>query len=85
MNINQKIAEVERILDYVFVNELLCAEAIQMAAPVSALSINGRTHFVPANKRLSVLGDAIATSVLCKAWYSYRDENGTLAHESFLS
>ncbi|KAF2449677.1 hypothetical protein P171DRAFT_197645 [Karstenula rhodostoma CBS 690.94] len=80
MNADQKIAEVERILDYVFVNKLLCAEAIQMAAPMSPLSINGRIHSVDANKRLAILGDAVATSILCKAWFRGRDQNGRFAH-----
>jgi ribonuclease-3 len=85
MNVDPKIAEVERILKYVFVSKLLCAEAIQMAAPMSALSVNGRAQLVPENRRLAVLGDAIASSVLCKAWYSYRDQTGTFMQESSIS
>lgn len=80
MNTDSKIAEVERILDRPFVNKLLCAQAIQMAAPIVILTVNGQQHRVEANKRLAILGDAVATQVLCTLWFRNRDQSGMITH-----
>ncbi|KAJ4360667.1 uncharacterized protein N0V89_001233 [Didymosphaeria variabile] len=55
-----------------------------MAAPQSLLMINGQAHQVGANKRLAVLGDAVATQVLCEVWFNDRDQNGKFAHWWFV-
>lgn len=78
MNADQKIAEVERILEYNFNDKLLCAQALQMAAPLSVLSVNGSNRMVDINKRLAILGDAVAAQTLCRVWFATKNQFGTL-------
>ena len=76
MNVDKNIADAERILNYNFNDEVICAEALQMAAPLIPLCINGKMHSVNLNTRLAVQGDAGATAVLCEQWYAGRDKFG---------
>ena len=79
MSVDSKIAIVERIFAYVFTNKLICAQALQMASKTTILGINDVVHCVENNERLSVLGDAVADWVMCKAWFNSRDQNSRFA------
>ncbi|KAF2822694.1 hypothetical protein CC86DRAFT_330464, partial [Ophiobolus disseminans] len=54
---------------------MLAIEAVQMAAPRTAVFYNGCAG-VDNNKRLSILGNAILSKVLCAAWFQARDPTG---------
>ncbi|KAJ4357102.1 hypothetical protein N0V95_002758 [Ascochyta clinopodiicola] len=73
--VNAKALEVQQLTDYTFTNELLAAEAVQMAAPQIAV-VYGSFRGLPNNKRLSVLGNAVLTKVLCGLWFNARDSSG---------
>ena len=81
--------KVEGITSHDFTDKLLCAEAVQMAAPrVMAISPKA-VLMVENNKRLSVLGDAVLAQVLSGAWFKARDDRGKTeqlvgAYESLL-
>ncbi|KAF2177816.1 ribonuclease III [Zopfia rhizophila CBS 207.26] len=77
-NADQKIARAEQIFGHVFANKLLCAEAIQMAAPQALLAVAGAFHVIDNNKRLAVLGDIALAQALCKMWYQARNDEGKL-------
>jgi ribonuclease-3 len=68
--IDQKIFRAERILNYTFLNKALCAEALQMAAPLALLNFDGNLQRVYRNNRLAILGDATLAQTMCKMWYS---------------
>jgi ribonuclease-3 len=68
---------VEAIIGHVFANKMLCVEAVQMASPRAGFVRNGTMICgVSNNKRLSILGDAVLTKVLCAAWYGAQDGGG---------
>jgi ribonuclease-3 len=68
--------QIEAITGYTFNNKLLCAEAVQMAAPQVAVIFQGEFRALANNKDLAILGDAILAKVVCAAWYAARDTNG---------
>ncbi|KAF2874357.1 ribonuclease III domain-containing protein [Massariosphaeria phaeospora] len=78
MNANENIAMAEQILAYTFNDKLLCAEALQMAAPTTFLVVNNNFEGVKNNKRLAVLGDVALAQALCKMWYQATDGAGQL-------
>ena len=81
LNVDTKVAQVELLTDYTFTNKVLVAEAVQMAAPKVAVVYQSSFRGLPNNKRLSVLGDAVLTKVLCGHWFSARDWHGTIAFQ----
>jgi hypothetical protein len=68
--------KIEAITGHVFTSKLLCAEAVQMAAPQTMAIYSGGLQTVENNKRLAVLGDAVLAKVLCAAWFKARDNRG---------
>ncbi|KAF3045353.1 hypothetical protein E8E11_007882 [Didymella keratinophila] len=76
LNVDAKGAQVELLTGYTFTNKLLAAEAVQMAGPQVAVVYQSSFRGLPNNKRLSVLGDAVLTKVLCGHWFSARDRHG---------
>lgn len=76
LDVDATAAKVEHLTGYNFTDKLLAAEAVQMAAPQVAV-IHGSIRDLQNNKRLSVLGDAVLTKVLCGLWFSARDICGT--------
>ena len=64
INIDHKIAGVEKVFDYYFKNKIICAESVQMAAPEALLSIKGHEYSIAHNKRLELVGDRIMELVL---------------------
>ncbi|KAJ6200635.1 ribonuclease III domain-containing protein [Bipolaris maydis] len=76
INIDRKIAGVEKVFDYCFKNKIICAESVQMAAPEALLSIRGREYSIVHNRRLELVGDKIMGLVLSQRWYQVRNQNG---------
>lgn len=74
LKVNEKAAQVEQLTGYSFVNKMIAAEAVQMAAPHVA-ALYDSFHLLPNNKRLSVLGDAVLAKVLCDIWYKARESH----------
>ncbi|KAH7092422.1 hypothetical protein FB567DRAFT_517170 [Paraphoma chrysanthemicola] len=70
------VASVEEITSHTFSKPLLCAEAVQMASPRTAIIYNNAIRGLDNNKRLSILGDAVLAKVLCDAWFKARDDKG---------
>lgn len=75
LDVNAKATQLERLTGYSFTNKLLAAEAVQMAAPRIDV-IHGSLRGLPNNKRLSILGDAVLTKVLCGLWFRAFDNRG---------
>ena len=48
-----------------------------MAGPATVVIVNGNNHLIEANKRLAILGDAVASQILCKIWFESKDQFGT--------
>ncbi|EUC42797.1 hypothetical protein COCMIDRAFT_39208 [Bipolaris oryzae ATCC 44560] len=76
INIDRKIAGVEKVFDYYFKNKMICAESVQMAAPEVLLRIKGREYSIVHNRRLELVGDKIMGLVLSQKWYQVRNQNG---------
>lgn len=76
INIDHKIAGVEKVFDYYFKDKIICAESVQMAAPEALLSIKGHEYSIAHNKRLELVGDKIMDLVLSQRWYQVRNQNG---------
>jgi hypothetical protein len=68
-------AQIELLINHTFTDKLLAAEAVQMAAPNVAAISQSLFRELPNNKRLSVLGDAVQTKVLCGLWFNARGKN----------
>jgi hypothetical protein len=68
-------AQIELLTNHTFTDKLLAAEAVQMAAPNVAAISQSLFRELPNNKRLSVLGDAVLTKVLCGLWFNARGKN----------
>jgi len=83
LNVNASASSVEAIINYIFRDKLLCAEAVQMASPHTAVFHNG-IRGVDNNKRLSILGDAVLSKVACAAWFQARDSSGTYSNLSIV-
>jgi ribonuclease III len=66
----------EAMTAHTFSNKLLCAEAVQMAAPQVSIIFEGESRVLSNNKDLAILGDVTLTKVVCAAWYDARDKNG---------
>lgn len=77
-SIDQNIAHIEKICGYTWNNKLLCAEALNIAAPGEHFVIAGTLHRIDKNERLEFLGDSIMASVLAKICYNHHDSNGML-------
>ncbi|KAF2118211.1 ribonuclease III domain-containing protein [Lophiotrema nucula] len=77
-DVNSKIAQAEHILAYNFGDELLAAEAIQMAGPQAFLPVGSRFRTVNNNKRLAIFGDVALATALCKKWYKSQDNFGNI-------
>jgi ribonuclease-3 len=75
--IDTRIAQTERCINYSFANKLLCAEAIQMASAMECLPVNGTVHLVKKNRDLEAVGDTVIATILCAKWYNFQDERGT--------
>jgi ribonuclease-3 len=75
-NIEQKIAIIEQIIGYIYVDKVICLEALQMDMDAMYVSLGGIRHLVMKNKNLEAVGDAIIDAVLCKKWYEFRDSHG---------
>ncbi|OAL57368.1 hypothetical protein IQ07DRAFT_484764, partial [Pyrenochaeta sp. DS3sAY3a] len=69
-------SKVESIIGYIFTNKLLCAEAVQMAAPTVEVTFANTHLHLENNKRLAVLGDAVMARLLCEKWYEAGYANG---------
>lgn len=82
LDVNTKAAKVEQLTGYSFINKLLAAEAVQMAAPKVAIVYENPNRGVPNNKRLSILGNAILTKVLCGIWYEASGSRGKVMSSS---
>ncbi|EUC30791.1 hypothetical protein COCCADRAFT_102995 [Bipolaris zeicola 26-R-13] len=76
INIDRKIAGVEKAFDYYFKNKIICAESVQMAAPEALLIIKGHEYSIVHNRRLELVGDKIMDLVLSQRWYQVRNRNG---------
>ncbi|XP_014562645.1 hypothetical protein COCVIDRAFT_32697 [Bipolaris victoriae FI3] len=76
INIDRKIAGVEKVFDYYFKNKIICAESVQMAAPEALLIIKGHEYSIVHNRRLELVGDKIMDLVLSQRWYQVRNQNG---------
>jgi dsRNA-specific ribonuclease len=75
-NIEQKIATIEQIIGYNFVDKLICLESLQMDEDLISVPLGGTHHRVRKNKNLEAMGDAIIDAVLCRKWYQFRDSRG---------
>ncbi|KAF2124491.1 ribonuclease III [Dothidotthia symphoricarpi CBS 119687] len=76
LNTGDKAAQIEEMIGYTFNNKLFAAEAVQMAAPQTAVIHEGMFFGLENNKRLSLLGDAVLAKVLCDKWFHARDNRG---------
>ena len=74
---DEKIARAEQIMGHVFADKLICAEAIQMAAPRAMVAVSNTFQTVDKNNRMAVLGDSVLSKVLCAMWFRARDSAGT--------
>jgi dsRNA-specific ribonuclease len=70
------LLQLRKILNHTFTTHWLCAEALQMAAPLHFMNIKGQPRMVDKNTRLAVLGDAVLDCTLCKMWYNAKDSSG---------
>lgn len=69
------IADLESILGYVFTDKSLCWEAQQIHG--NGISHVGNRHVGRGgSKALAILGNALATQVLCEEWYNSRHDTG---------
>jgi ribonuclease-3 len=75
-NVQAAADQVAAITGDTFTNELLCAEATQMASPQAQANFEGEWRVIDNNKRLSILGDSILAKVLCAAWSRTRKSHG---------
>ncbi|KAF1846253.1 uncharacterized protein K460DRAFT_283505 [Cucurbitaria berberidis CBS 394.84] len=76
LNVDSEIAAIEQIFGYTFTNKFICAEALQMVAPLFSVCVDGTTSVVPKNVNLAILGDSILMTVLCQMWDEHRDDQG---------
>ncbi|KAF2667714.1 ribonuclease III [Microthyrium microscopicum] len=74
-SLDQKIEECESIIDYVFADRKLCAEALNTY--VSCHTIDGSEQFIPRNNRLALLGDKAMDDLFAFEWYSTGMSTGT--------
>ncbi|KAF2021353.1 hypothetical protein BU24DRAFT_417016 [Aaosphaeria arxii CBS 175.79] len=63
------ITRAERAIGYVFTNKLLCAEALQMEAPIVDFFIDNRVQRVENNERLALYGPIATAHLMCDSWY----------------
>ena len=75
-NLDSNITQLESGIDYIFRDKLLAAEAIQMAAKVAVLYVNGNYHEIRKNDRLAIVGDSILDSMLSIEWYKAKGGRG---------
>lgn len=75
LNVVTKAAQLELLTGHNFTDKVLAVEAAQMAAPTVAVVYNQSFRALSNNKRLSVLGDAVLTKVLCGIWFNARGTN----------
>jgi hypothetical protein len=77
-NVQAAADQVAAITGYTFTNELLCAEATQMASPQVQASFEGQWRVIENNKRLAILGDAILAKALCATWFQTRKSHSEI-------
>jgi ribonuclease-3 len=82
---DENIARAEQIMGHVFADKLLCAEAIQMAAPRAMVVVSNKFQTVDKNNRMAVLGDSVLSKVLCGMWFRAHDSAGTTQSSLHLS
>lgn len=63
-----KITQCEQLLDYQFMNKLLCLEALQTSG--NPLVWANQYRVIRKNENLAVLGDVLMKAHLCRRWYS---------------
>jgi ribonuclease-3 len=83
-SVDLNIAQIEMIFGYTWVNKLLCAEALNIAAPGEHVIIAGTQYRIAKNERLELLGDSIMAAVLAKICYDYFDGNGISSLENLV-
>jgi dsRNA-specific ribonuclease len=76
MDVDNNIAQLERIIGHSFNNKLLCAEALRMGPPTALLLVEGKVHSVKNNGRMETYGDRLLEQVLCELWYNSRYPSG---------